>query len=90
MVEISAEESGAARREAEAILDDLGVAKAGRPLLLHGTGASVWEMVRLAAERGFDIRVGFEDGTTLPGVAIAASNAALVAAARRIVETDQG
>jgi len=41
--------------------------------------------VRTAAERGFATRVGLEDGHELPEGALAASNAALVAAAARIL-----
>ena len=42
-------------------------------------------MVRMAANHGFAARVGFEDGHELPEGAHAASNAALVAAAARIL-----
>ena len=55
------------------------------PILLHGQGGSVWPMVELAAGRGLATRVGFEDGQDLPGGALAASNAALVAAAARLL-----
>jgi uncharacterized protein (DUF849 family) len=55
------------------------------PRLLHGLGASAWEFVKLAAERSYDTRTGFEDTLTLPDGSPAESNAALVAAARRIV-----
>ena len=55
------------------------------PVLLHGEGATVWPMVRMAADRGFATRVGFEDGREIPEGALAASNAALVAAAARIL-----
>ena len=36
------------------------------PRLLHGLEASAWEFVKLAAERGYDTRTGFEDTLTLP------------------------
>ena len=39
----------------------------------------------MAAECGYATRVGFEDGHDLPGGALAANNAALVAAAARIL-----
>ena len=42
-------------------------------------------MVRMAAERGLATRVGLEDGHDLPGGAVAANNAALVAEAARIL-----
>lgn len=64
----------------EAVLDRVHL-----PRLLHGYESSAWEFVRLAAERGYDTRIGFEDTLALPDGSPAASNAALVAAARRIV-----
>jgi uncharacterized protein (DUF849 family) len=78
-----AEEPGDAKAnltEIEAVL-----ARVSRPRLLHGLGASAWELVKLAAERAYDTRTGFEDILTLPDGTPAKSNAALVAAARRIV-----
>jgi len=56
-----------------------------RPCLLHGLGASAWEFIRLAAERKYDTRTGFEDTLLLPDGSPARSNAEMVMAARRIV-----
>ena len=53
------------------------------PLLLHGLDATAWELLDAAAARGYDTRVGFEDVLTLPGGALAASNAELIAEAAR-------
>jgi uncharacterized protein (DUF849 family) len=53
--------------------------------LLHGLGASAWEFVALAAQRGYDTRTGLEDTLTLPDGSVAKNNAALVTAALRIV-----
>jgi uncharacterized protein (DUF849 family) len=78
-----AEEPGDARVTLEAIERTLG--RAGPSRLLHGLDASAWELVALAARRGYDSRVGFEDVLTLPDGSRAESNADLVAAARRIV-----
>ncbi len=55
------------------------------PRLLHGLNASAWKFVALAASRGYDTRTGLEDTLTLPDGSICANNAALVAAAKRIV-----
>jgi uncharacterized protein (DUF849 family) len=55
------------------------------PRLLHGSGAPVWSLIRLAAERGYDTRVGLEDTLTLPDGSAARDNGALVAGAVRIV-----
>jgi uncharacterized protein (DUF849 family) len=78
-----AEEPGDARVTLEAIERTLG--RVGPSRLLHGLDASAWELVALAARRGYDTRVGFEDVLTLPDGSRAESNAALVAAARGIV-----
>jgi uncharacterized protein (DUF849 family) len=64
----------------ETVLGDL-----DRPRLLHGLDASAWDLVALAARRGYDARIGFEDTVALPDGALAESNAALVAAARRLI-----
>jgi len=85
LVEMTTGGPDAARREAAAVLDILGEAGVRVPALLHGEGASVWAMVAMAGERGLATRVGFEDGRELPGGAIAAGNAALVAAAARML-----
>ena len=42
-------------------------------------------MVAMAAARGLATRVGLEDGRELPGGAVAAGNAALVAEAARML-----
>ena len=52
-----------------------------KPILLHGMDATVWPLVDEAFRRGFSTRVGLEDGAALPDGSMAASNAALVAAA---------
>jgi uncharacterized protein (DUF849 family) len=58
--------------------------EATTPRLLHGLDGWAWEFVALAAERGYDTRIGFEDTLTLPDGTVAQNNAALVAAAVRI------
>lgn len=54
--------------------------------LLHGTGPTAWPLLRAAAARGFAARVGLEDVFELPDGAVAADNAALVTAARAILD----
>lgn len=85
LVEMTADDAQTATEEAEAILEVLAAAGVTLPILLHGDGAIAWPMVRLAAELGLGTRVGLEDTKELPGGALAASNAALVAAAARIL-----
>ena len=60
-------------------------AKITLPILLHGTGNSVWPMVALAKAEGHDTRVGFEDGMTLPDGSRAETNVQIVGAAIRLL-----
>lgn len=85
LVEMTADDVQTATDEAEAILDVLSVAGVKLPILLHGDDGCTWPMVQLAADRGLATRVGLEDSRELPGGAIAANNAAMVAAAARIL-----
>lgn len=85
LVEMTAEDAETASAEANAILDVLEAAGVRLPILLHGENASAWPMFELAVARGFSTRMGFEDTRELPGGAVAASNAALVAAAARVL-----
>ena len=81
LIEISEQNIGEALTVAEGIVAVLDRAELRRPLLLHGLDATVWQFVTLAADRRWSTRVGLEDGSLLPGGAIASGNAALVAAA---------
>lgn len=62
----------------EAVLTRAGIR---RPILLHGSDATVWPFVDLAADRRFSTRVGLEDGKHLPDGSQARDNAELVSAA---------
>jgi uncharacterized protein (DUF849 family) len=70
-------------RDVEAVLDE---ARITIPRLLHGIDGTAWPMIGEAARRGLQTRIGFEDTVTLPDGAPAPSNAALVAAARRVYD----
>lgn len=70
--------------EINAVLDRAQVAA---PRLLHGTREATWGVLRAARDGGFDLRIGLEDTTTLPDGREAGSNAVLVAAARRLIDT---
>lgn len=63
--------------EVSAELDRLGITV---PQVHHGYGMATWDVLKAAAERGFDLRVGLEDTTFLPDGTPAPANAALVAA----------
>jgi uncharacterized protein (DUF849 family) len=81
LIEISEQDIDEAVAVADGIVAVLDRAETRRPLLLHGSDATVWPFVTLAAERRWSTRVGLEDGDLLPGGTIASGNAALVAAA---------
>ena len=70
-------------RDVEAVFDQAQIAI---PRLLHGIDRTAWPMISEAARRGLQTRIGFEDTVTLPDGAAAPSNAALVAAARRVYD----
>ncbi|MFJ9743173.1 3-keto-5-aminohexanoate cleavage protein [Streptomyces sp. NPDC101166] len=65
---------------ADRLLGELEAAPA--PLLLHGQDGAAWSVLRLAAARRLDTRVGFEDVLHLPDGTPARDNAALVREAR--------
>lgn len=68
--------------EMEAVLDAAGV---DRPRLLHGSRATAWPLIEVAAQRGYDTRAGLEDMFDLADGSTARDNTEIVAeAARRI------
>ncbi|MEV7401986.1 3-keto-5-aminohexanoate cleavage protein [Streptomyces sp. NPDC091267] len=70
------------------LLDELGTATP--PILLHGEDAAAWPILQLAASRSLDTRIGLEDVLHLPDGTPAPSNAALVRAAREIIQRTRG
>ncbi|MCV2489364.1 3-keto-5-aminohexanoate cleavage protein [Geodermatophilus sp. YIM 151500] len=60
----------------------------GVPVLLHGQDGSCWPALRYAARLGLDTRIGLEDTLVLPDGSQAPDNAALVAAARSLLDFD--
>jgi uncharacterized protein (DUF849 family) len=90
LVEIDEQDPDEARATATAILTTLRRAGSAKPILLHGQGATKWAFVAWAARDSYSIRVGFEDGLTLPDGSVALSNAALAAAAVRAVRAARG
>jgi uncharacterized protein (DUF849 family) len=69
--------------ELESMLDYAAIA---RPRLLHGIGETAWPLLRHARERSYATRIGFEDTLSLPDGTRAASNEALVRAARVLLD----
>ncbi|MFJ2956435.1 3-keto-5-aminohexanoate cleavage protein [Streptomyces sp. NPDC087270] len=71
---------------AEELLRELaglgGLDRVGRGvLLLHGEEGGAWPVLRVAAGRGLDVRIGVEDTLVLPDGRVAEGNGALVRAA---------
>jgi uncharacterized protein (DUF849 family) len=85
LIEIEEPDPAAAQALASrmiALLTEGGVRK---PLLIHGSDATVWPFVERAARDRLSTRVGLEDGATLPDGVTAQSNAELVAVAAEIM-----
>jgi uncharacterized protein (DUF849 family) len=82
-------DSDAAESDCHATADEIFALLAGagirKPMLLHGTGKTVWPLVRRAARDRLSTRIGLEDGDALPDGRKAQSNAELVAAALDIM-----
>ena len=81
LVEAGEQDPDRAQAVADEILMVLRVSDAQKPILLHGTNASAWPLLRRPIESGFSTRIGLEDVSTLPDGSAAESNAELVTAA---------
>lgn len=86
LVEPEAADAAAALALAGAIERALVDAGLTAPQLHHGLGPATWVVLRAAAARGLDVRVGLEDVLVLPDGTRAEGNAELVAALARAVE----
>jgi uncharacterized protein (DUF849 family) len=62
----------------EEILRGAGIAL---PIILHGVGRTAWELIDVAARRGYNTRIGLEDVLTLPDGSEVKGNGELVAEA---------
>ena len=60
------------------------VADVALPRVLHGFDATAWPLLEEAKRRGYGARIGFEDTLLMPDGTRAESNAALIAAARKV------
>lgn len=70
---------------AQAIHDALDEHLIVAPRLQHGVGSGAWVLIRDAAERGYDTRVGFEDSLFGPRGGVPRDNADLVDEAQAII-----
>ncbi len=68
--------------EMEAVL---AAADIDRPRLLHGSRATAWPLIEVAARRGYDTRAGLEDMFELADGTTARDNAEIVAEAARLI-----
>jgi uncharacterized protein (DUF849 family) len=89
LVEIGEQELDRARAAADEILSIFRGSDVQKPILLHGTDASAWPLLRWAIELGLSTRIGLEDVSTLPDGSPAKSNADLVTAAFRLAAAAQ-
>jgi Uncharacterized conserved protein len=87
LVEVGEQDLDRASAAADEILAVLGRSAIQKPVLLHGTDASAWPLLRRALESGFSTRIGLEDVCALPDGSTAKSNAELVKAAVRLVRS---
>ncbi len=81
LIEIDEQDLARAMAVADGIATTLAGAGLRRPILLHGSDATVWPFVVKARARRWSTRVGLEDGKHLPDGTVAEDNAALVSAA---------
>lgn len=82
MIELQAHEDVAV---AEFMLHKVFAAGSPAPVLLHGLDDSCWPLLKHAGARGVQTRIGMEDTLRLPDGSVAPDNAALVAAAVRLL-----
>lgn len=85
LVELEEQDVSEALGIADAIMAVLTRNGLRRPVLLHGFDATVWPMVGQARQRRWSVRIGLEDGRSMPDGAMARDNADLVKAAVAMV-----
>lgn len=86
LAEVTDTDAGRAGATAEELLRELG-AELAVPVLLHGEDGGAWPVLRVAARRGLDTRIGLEDVLILPDGSATEDNAALVHAARGLLRS---
>lgn len=86
LIEINEQDLEEAMHVVSEITEVLGRADFKLPILLHGYEATMWPLYREALGRGFDGRIGLEDGKLLPSGEQARDNADLLRAALLVSE----
>jgi uncharacterized protein (DUF849 family) len=84
LLEPEQQEMAAAIAVIAKIEESLRVARISLPIILHGVNRTAWELIDVAARRGYDTRIGFEDVLTLPNGSQAKGNGELVAEAVKL------
>ena len=82
MIELQGDEDVAV---ADAMLEQVAAAGSPAPVLLHGLDESCWPLLQHAGVCGVQTRIGMEDTLKLPDGSVTPDNAALVAAAVRLL-----
>lgn len=82
MVELQGDEDVAV---ADAMLERIAAVGSPAPVLLHGLDESCWPLLEHAGVCGVQTRIGMEDTLKLPDGSVTPDNAALVAAAVRLL-----
>jgi uncharacterized protein (DUF849 family) len=85
LIEINEQDIDEGLRAADGIQAVLREAGDTLPILMHGDEASVWPIYSEAMAKGFDSRIGLEDGNLLPSGQMAQGNADLIRAALDLV-----
>ena len=86
LLEPEAKTVKAAKAQVEEIETVLDKQNMTLPRLLHGHEDTTWPMLELAAECGYDTRIGFEDSIYLPDGRVAKTNEQLVKAAANVFQ----
>lgn len=86
LIEAQEPELDTARANAQAIERRLDQAGIRLPRLLHGLDAPAWALLEDAIARGYDTRAGMEDMLVLPDGSAVDGNAAIVAAAAKLMK----
>ena len=81
LIEINEQDAGEGLAAATGVISVLDTAGFTLSILLHGDEASVWPMFKEAIARGYDGRIGLEDGKLLPSGKAAKDNTELLQAA---------
>lgn len=89
LAEVTDTDPRTAADTAATLLESL-AGRAGPPVLLHGEDGGAWPVLRAAALRGLDTRIGLEDVLALPDGTPAPDNAELVRAARAVIAREAG